>query len=64
MLLLSPSAIGSPITVITIGMSRVAAAKANATVDVDPTITSGFVAIISRASVGSRLASPSAPRIS
>jgi hypothetical protein len=50
MLLLSPSVIGSPTTVITIGMVRVAAAKATATAEVEPTITSGFVAASSRAS--------------
>jgi hypothetical protein len=60
-LLLSPSAIGSPTTVITIGMSTVAAANTTAAGDVDPTITSGLFAVSSRASCGSRLMSPSAP---
>lgn len=38
MLLLNPRAIGSPTTIMTIGISRVAFARTTATVEVEPTI--------------------------
>jgi hypothetical protein len=64
MLAVRPVAIGSTMTVITIGMLDVAAAKASAAVAVAPIKTSGLVATSSRASLANRLRSPSAARIS
>jgi hypothetical protein len=60
MLLLKPSVIGSPTTVITIGILLLTSPNACATGDPEPTMTSGLAATISRASFGSWSIAPSA----